>query len=39
MVVERDYILKIAEMLPRNEEIAGAIEIIREHVSGKLNTR
>jgi len=39
MVVERDYIRKIAEMLPRNEEIAGAIEIVREYVSGKLNTR
>ncbi len=32
MVIERDYIRKIAEMLPRNEEIAGAIEIVRGHV-------
>ncbi|MCK9418738.1 MAG: HD domain-containing protein [Nitrospirae bacterium] len=39
MVVERDYIRKIAEMLPRNEEIAGAIEIMREYVSGRLRSR
>jgi len=32
MVVERDYIRKIAEMLPRNEEIAGAIGIVRNYV-------
>lgn len=32
MVVERDYIRKLAEMLPRNEEIAGAIEIVRRYV-------
>ena len=39
MVVERDYIRKIAEMLPRNEEIAGAIGIVREYVSGRLRSR
>jgi len=33
MVVERDYIGKIAEMLPRNEEIAGAIEIVSGYVA------
>jgi HD domain len=32
MVVERDYIRKLSEMLPRNEEIAGAIEIVRGYV-------
>jgi hypothetical protein len=32
MVVARDYIRKIEEMLPRNEEIARAIEIVRGHV-------
>jgi hypothetical protein len=32
MVVERDYIQKLAEMLPRNKEISGAIEIVRTYV-------
>ncbi len=32
MVVERDYIRKISDMLPRNEAIAGAIEIVRSYV-------
>jgi hypothetical protein len=32
MVVERDYIRKIAEMLPHTEEIARAIKIVRAHV-------
>ncbi len=32
MVLERDYIRKISEMLPRNMEIAGAIELVRGYV-------
>jgi putative nucleotidyltransferase with HDIG domain len=32
MVLERDYIRKLADMLPRNTEIAGAIEIVRGYV-------
>ncbi|MGC1454808.1 MAG: HD domain-containing protein [Nitrospirota bacterium] len=32
MVVERDYIQKLADMLPRNTEIARAIETVRAHV-------
>jgi hypothetical protein len=32
MVVERDYIRKISDMLPRNKEIAGAIELVRGYV-------
>jgi hypothetical protein len=32
MVMERDYIRTIAEMLPRNGEIAGAIELVRSYV-------
>ena len=32
MVVERDYIRKIAEMLPRTEEIARAIELVSGYV-------
>ncbi len=32
MVVERDYIRKLADMLPQNKEIAGAIEIVRCYV-------
>jgi hypothetical protein len=32
MVVERDYIRKLAEMLPRNKEISRAIEIVRAYV-------
>lgn len=36
MVEERDYIRTLAEMLPRNKEIAGAVEIVRNYVSGRL---
>ena len=32
MVVERDYIQKLADMLPRNTEIARAIETVRSYV-------
>ena len=32
MVVERDYIRKFADMLPRNTEIARAIETVRCYV-------
>ena len=32
MVVERDYIRKLADMLPRNTEIARAIETVRSYV-------
>jgi hypothetical protein len=32
MVVERDYIRKLADMLPRNTEIARAIEAVRGYV-------
>ena len=32
MVVERDYIRKLEELLPQNDEIAGAIEIVRGYV-------
>jgi len=32
MVVERDYIRRLADMLPRNQEIAGAIETVRCYV-------
>jgi hypothetical protein len=32
MVVERDYIRKLADMLPRNSEIAGAVEAVRSYV-------
>lgn len=32
MVVERDYIRKLEEMLPRNKEIAGAIGLVRDYV-------
>ena len=39
MVEERDYIRTLAEMLPRNEEIAGAVEIVSKYVSGRLNIR
>ena len=39
MVEERGYIRTLAEMLPRNEEIAGAVEIVSDYVSGKLKTR
>jgi len=33
MVGERDYIRKLSEMLPRSEEISGAIEIVRGYVN------
>ena len=39
MVEERGYIRTLAEMLPRNEEIAGAVEIVSKYVSGKLKIR
>jgi len=39
MVEERGYIRKLAGLLPQNEEIAGAIGIVREYVRGKLNMR
>lgn len=39
VVEERGYILKLAGMLPRNKEIAGAIATVRNYVAGKLKTR
>jgi HD domain len=39
MVEERDYIRTLAEMLPRNDEIAGAVEIVSNYVSGRLKIR
>ena len=39
MVEERGYIRMLAEMLPRNEEIACAIGIVSKYVSGKLKIR
>lgn len=39
MVQERGYIRKLSGLLPQNEEIAKAVEIVREYVIGKLNTR
>jgi len=38
MVSERDTIQKLAAMLPRNEEIAHAVDLVREYVRGKLNS-
>ncbi len=39
MVDERGYIRTLAEMLPRNEEIAGAVEVVSNYVSGRLIIR
>ena len=39
MIEERGYIRSLAEMLPRNEEIACAVEIVSNYVSGKLKIR
>lgn len=39
MVEERGYIRTLAEMLPRNEEIAGAVEVVSKYVSGRLKIR
>jgi len=39
MVEERGYIQKLARLLPQNEEIARAVEIVREYMHGRLNTR
>jgi len=39
MVEERGYIQRLTEMLPQNEEIADAVEIVRKYVSGKLKMR
>jgi putative nucleotidyltransferase with HDIG domain len=38
MATERDYIQKLAAMLPRNEEIAHVVDLVRVFVRGKLNT-
>jgi putative nucleotidyltransferase with HDIG domain len=39
MVEERGYIRTLSEMLPRNEEIAGAVELVSKYVRGKLMMR
>ena len=39
MVEERGYIQKLTEMLPQNEEISGAVDIVRKYVTGKLKMR
>jgi putative nucleotidyltransferase with HDIG domain len=39
MVEERGYIRTLADMLPRNEEIAGAVGIVSKYVSGRLKIR
>jgi len=36
MVEERGYIRTLADMLPRNEEIAGAVKIVSSYVGGRL---
>jgi putative nucleotidyltransferase with HDIG domain len=38
MISERDTIRKLEAMLPRNEDIAQAIDSVREYVRRKLNT-
>lgn len=37
MVAERDYIQKLAAMLPRNEEITQVVDLVRAYVREKLN--
>lgn len=39
MVVERDYIGKLAEALPRTSEISRAIDVVREYVDARLRGR
>ena len=39
MIEERGYIQKLARLLPQNEEIAGAVRIVRAYISGRLNNR
>jgi putative nucleotidyltransferase with HDIG domain len=39
MVVERDYVRKLSDKLPRTDEIARAIDVVRRHVDGKLRDR
>ncbi|MDA8422305.1 MAG: HD domain-containing protein [Nitrospiraceae bacterium] len=39
MVVERGYIDKIVDTLPKNDEIRQAVEVVRAHVNGKLQAR
>jgi putative nucleotidyltransferase with HDIG domain len=36
MVVERDYIRKLSDLLPRTDEIARAVDVVRGYVNGKL---
>jgi hypothetical protein len=39
MVVERDYVRKLSDKLPRTDEIARAIDMVRRYVDGKLRDR